>query len=328
MQYDGRLTVQVRGALLGMALGVLASQTGACQSRLTQPIVAPLPDSSTYVAHRDLVYRERDGRTLLLDAFVPNRPADVPFPTVIFVHGGPLPPSVALQGKDLGQYQSFARYLTERGLGAVVFSNGFSDLGSFQSARTDVDAAVTYVRTNAEALGLDPNRICLVHMSAGGVFLAPFLEAPAEWLRCVVLYYPVLQPSTLEVLGAGSVATEQGEGLDPFPHVSPSDGAPSLFIAEAGRDAPALNAELRRFRDAAVEAGWSVEYWNHPNGPHGFDALDPSAGSRLIVQRNRVFLQEQLASPGEGHECVTAVLKCNAPCWLYWARDRTRCVVR
>jgi acetyl esterase/lipase len=295
-ELDMRMSVQVRGVLLGMVLGVLVSQTGAGQGRLAQPIIAPLPDSSTYFVHRDLVYRQRDGRTLLLDAFVPNKPADAPFPTVIFVHGGPLPPSVAPQGKDLGQYQSFAPYLTELGLGAVVFSNGFSDLGSFQSARTDVDAAVTYVRSNAEALGLDPNRICLVHMSAGGVFLAPFLEARAAWLRCVVLYYPALLPSTLEALGAGSVATDQEQGMDPFPHVGPSDLSPSLFIAEAGRDAPALNRELRRFRDAAVEAGWTVEYWNHPNGPHGFDAFDPSVRSRLILQRTRAFLQEQLVT--------------------------------
>jgi acetyl esterase/lipase len=290
------MSVQVSGALLGMVLGALVSQSGAGQSRLAQPIVAPLPDSSTYVAHRDLVYRERDGRTLLLDAFVPNRPADGPFPTVIFIHGGPLPSSVALQGKDLGVYQSFAPYLTELGLGAVVFSNGFSDLGSFQSARADIDAAVTYVRTNAEALSLDPNRVCLVHMSGGGVFLAPFLEARPTWLRCVVLYYPVLRPSTFEALGAGSVATDQREGLDPFSHLSPADGAPSLFMAEAGKDAPALNRELRRFHDAAIAAGVSVEYWNHPNGPHGFDAFDPSVRSRLILQRTRVFLEEQLVT--------------------------------
>jgi acetyl esterase/lipase len=267
---------------------------GSGQDRLAQPIVAPLPDSTTYVVQRDVPYRERDGRRLLLDAFVPASADGAPFPTVVFIHGGPLPRSVAEQGKDLGAHQSFARYVTEAGLGAVVFSHGFSGLGAFQTAREDVEAALAYVRTNAAKLRLDPERICLVHMSAGGAFLAPFLEARPSWLRCVVLYYAVLRPETFEALGAGAVSVGQREGLDPFVHLEATDRPPTLFIAEAGRDAPAINADLRRFRDEAIEAGWSVEYWNHPAGPHGFDTFDPSPRSLLILERTRTFLREQL----------------------------------
>jgi acetyl esterase/lipase len=258
--------------------------------------VAPLPDSASYVVQRDQLYRERDGRRLLLDAFVPVRAEGSPFPAVVFVHGGPLPPSVIEQGKDLGQLQSFAAYVTEVGLGAAVFSNGFADLGAFQAGGDDVEAALAYVRANAEELRLDPERICLVHLSAGGTFLAPFLESRPSWLRCVVLYYAVLRPGTLETLGAGAVSAEQREDLDPFVHLDVVDGAPTLFIAEAGRDAPAINAELRRFRDEAIEAGWSVEYWNHPTGPHGFDAFDSSPRSRLILERTRTFLREHLVN--------------------------------
>ena len=279
---------------LGIALVMVSPPTVWAQDRLAQPIVAPLPDPTSYVAQRDLLYRERDGRRLLLDVFVPAGRDDVPVPTVVFVHGGPLPLSVAAQGKDLGQYQSFGPYVTAAGLGAVVFSNGFSDLGAFQAGRADVEVALTYVRSNAHELGVDAERICLVHMSAGGVFLAPFLEARPSWLRCVVLYYAVLQPSTFEALGSGSVSTAQKEGLDPFVHLTSVDGTPALFIAEAGQDAPAINAGLRQFRDRAINAGWSVEYWNHPTGPHGFDAFDPSSRSRLILERTRAFLREQL----------------------------------
>jgi acetyl esterase/lipase len=281
---------------LWVCLALLCPFTVSGQDRLAQPIVAPLPDSTSYVVQRDLLYRERDGRRLLLDAFVPARDDGSPFPTVVFIHGGPLPTSVAEQGKDLGQYQSFAPYVTEVGLGAVVFSNGFSGLEAFQAAGEDVEAALAYVRANAEKLSLDPERICLVHMSGGGAFLAPFLESRPSWLRCVVLYYAVLRPETFEALGAGAVSVEQREDLDPFVHLEATDRPPTLFIAEAGRDAPAINADLRRFRDEAIEAGWSVEYWNHPAGPHGFDAFDPSPRSLLILERTRTFLQEQLVS--------------------------------
>jgi hypothetical protein len=83
--------------------------------------------------------------------------------------------------------------------------------------------------------------------------------------------------------------------LDPFPYIaSPGETAPSLFIAEAGRDARPINTDLARLREAAVSAGWRVEYWNHPTGPHAFDVMDPSARSRAILMRIREFLEEQL----------------------------------
>jgi len=267
----------------------------ACQDPLAQPIVVPVPDPSEYRTHADLLYRERDGRRLLMDVFVPLETPDQHAPAVVIVHGGFLPESVMPQGKNTGQMQSFGRFVTEAGLAGVVFSHGLSDVNAFQSAREDVEAAVVYARERAPDLGLDPDRICLVLVSAGGVFLAPFLAARPSWLRCVVLYYTVLRPAVMEELGVGEIGEEQKTGLDPFPHVAPpGDDAPALFIAEAGGDAPALNSDLRLLRDAAVDAGWQVEYWNHPSGPHVFDVCDPSRRSVAILMRTREFLRQQL----------------------------------
>jgi hypothetical protein len=109
-----------------------------------------------------------------------------------------------------------------------------------------------------------------------------------------VLYYPVLQPQLMETLAGGTVADSQRTGLNPFPHVGSWEDAPALFIAEAGKDEPALNTELRRFRDRAVEAGWPLEYWTHPTGPHGFDIADPSPRSHALSFRPRRFFDEQL----------------------------------
>lgn len=97
------------------------------------------------------------------------------------------------------------------------------------------------------------------------------------------------------------MSQQQREGLDPFPYVTPPrETAPAIFIAEAGRDAPVIKDDLGRFRDQAVSAGWRVEYWNHPTGPHAFDVVDPSARSRAILMRIRQFLEEQLQSPDRG----------------------------
>ena len=288
--------VQFRRALVGaLCIVTLPVATLSAQDRLAQPIVVPVPDSSEYRAQTDIPYRERGGRTLLMDVFLPLESPALGAPAVVFVHGGPLPESVAAQGKDMGQYQSFGPFVTGVGLAGVVFSNGLSSVDAFQSANEDVYAAVRYVRDHASELGVDSERLCMVFVSAGGAFLAPFLADRPAWLRCVVIYYAVLRPRLMAQLGAGEVTEAQAAGLDPFPHVIPlGDDAPALFIVEAGGDAPGLNADLRRLRDAAVEAEWSMEYWNHPTGPHGFDVFDPSPRSRSILMRTRMFLREQL----------------------------------
>lgn len=227
-----------------------------------------------------------------MDIFRPEGKPGEAAPGVIFVHGGYLPDSIS--GKDTGALQSFGKFVTQAGLGGIVFSHGLTGSGTFQRSRRDVEAAVRHVRKHSSELGIDPNRLCLAHFSMGGTFLAPFLERRPDWLQCVVLYYPVLRPGLVEELVGGTVSENQRSGLNPFPHVGSWEGGPALFLAEAGKDAPALNAQLRRFRDQAVEAEWAVEYWNHPTGPHGFDLAHPSARSRAILDRTRRFLKEQI----------------------------------
>jgi acetyl esterase/lipase len=275
-----------------MVLPAVESGEALAQNPFEQTIVAPVPDSSAYAVETDLPYRTRDGDTLRMDVFRPAGRSGEAVPGVLFVHGGYLPDSIS--GKDTGAYQSYGKFVTQARIAGIVFSHGLTGPGAFQRSRRDVEAAVRHVRDNASRLGVDPSQLCLAHYSAGGAFLAPFLADRPEWLRCVALYYPALQPGLMEDLTGGTVADSQRAGLNPFPHVGPWEDAPALFIAEAGKDAPALNAVLRRFRDRAIEAGWPLEYWTHPDGPHGFDVFHPSPRSRAILLRTRRFFEEQL----------------------------------
>lgn len=285
-----RSTVALMVAVL--LAGAPLSDTARAQGIFEQTMVAPVPGSSAYTVEKDLPYRARQGETLRMDVFRPaGRPGES-VPGVIFVHGGYLPDSIS--GKDTGIYQSHGKFVTAAGVAGIVFSHGLTGPDAFQRSRRDIEAAIRYVRDRASELGIDPARLCLFHESAGGAFLAPFLAKRPDWLKCVVLYYPLLRPGLMEELAGGTVADSQRVGLDPFPHVGPWDGGPALFIAEAGKDDPAITAELQRFRDQAVEAGWPLEYWTHPTGPHGFDIADPSARSRAILLRTRRFLKEQL----------------------------------
>lgn len=297
---DPSLPLRLCGALrllfsFLLAVAIVPSGLGEealAQNPFGQTIVAPVPDSSAYTVRKDLPYRSRGGETLRMDVFRRAGRSGETVPGAIFVHGGYLPDSIS--GKDTGALQSFGKFVTEAGVAGIVFSHGLTGPDAFQRSRGDVEAAVKYVRESASRLGIDPDRLCLVHASAGGALLAPFLADRPEWVQCVALYSPVLRPELMEELAGGTVADSQRTGLDPFPHVRSWEGAPALFIAEAGKDKPALNAELHRFHDEAIEAGWPVEYWTHPTGPHGFELVDPSPRSRAILIRTRQFLKEQL----------------------------------
>jgi acetyl esterase/lipase len=278
--------------LTAAVLPFMGADEAAAQNPFEQTIVAPVPDSSAYTVETDLPYRTRAGETVRMDIFRPAGRSGDAVPGVLFVHGGYLPDSIS--GKDTGAYQSYGKFVTKAGIAGIVFSHGLTGPEAFQRSRRDVEAAVRYVQDNASRLGIDPGRLCMAHYSAGGAFLARFFADRPEWLQCVALYYPALQPGLMEDLTDGTVADSQRAGLNPFPHVNAWKDAPALFIAEAGKDDPAINAELRRFRGRAVEAGWPLEYWTHPDGPHGFDIADPSPRSRAILYRTRRFFEEQL----------------------------------
>ena len=82
---------------------------------------------------------------------------------VIFIHGGGF--SKGHRNAMLG----FCKLLAGGGFPSVTVSYRLtSDGHSFPKALTDVREAVSWMRTNADRLGIDPDKIVLVGYSAGG----------------------------------------------------------------------------------------------------------------------------------------------------------------
>jgi acetyl esterase/lipase len=68
-----------------------------------------------------------------------------------------------------------------------------------------------------------------------------------------------------------------------------------LFIARAGADqTPNLNETIDRFAAGALKANLPVTVVNHPSGPHAFDLMEESEGSREIVRQILAFLRFHL----------------------------------
>jgi acetyl esterase/lipase len=184
------------------ALVAAASLAGAVAADARQP-AQPAP--------RTLAYASRAGSDLLLDLYLPAAPLRRPTPTIVFLHGGGWSGGTRTTGPD------FARYFAQDGLAMASIEYRLTPSITFPANVEDVRTAVRWLKANAPAYGLDPERICLWGTSAGGHLAAVAALAPrgtfegidnltqSSAVRCVLNAYG---PTRFDVMDA-QAATER-----------------------------------------------------------------------------------------------------------------------
>ena len=115
-------------------------------------------------------------------------------PAVLHLHGG---------GMVVGspQFEAFEAGRIARELGAVVVSPDYrlAPEHPFPAALDDCMATLTWMRANADDLGIDPNRIAVMGSSAGGGLSAAVAQRSRDEgieLRAQVLVYPMMDDRT------------------------------------------------------------------------------------------------------------------------------------
>ncbi len=256
-------------------------------------MVLSVPGMDAVNARRDLVYKTADDQPLHMDVYSPPGPVS-PRPTVILIHGGPVP---RIGAKNMGSYISCGELLAASGFVAVAFNHRFLAQGRIVDAGADVADLVAHVRQSAGALGVDPERLALWAFSGGGPFLtAPLRERP-EWLRAVVAYYAALDLGRRPPADDGTVSDEVRRTYSAIGAVARgARSAPPTLVARAGLDSAWLNEGIDRFIQTALENGVTLDVLNHPNGRHGFDILDDDPRSKQIIRRTVDFLRDHLVS--------------------------------
>jgi pectinesterase len=111
---------------------------------------------------QDLTYARHGGRDLQLDLYLPARPAAVPAPGIVFVHGG------GWRNGVRANFAPMAIRMAERGYAAATISYRLSPEAQYPAAIHDAKAAVRWMRANAARYGIDPDRIAIGGGSAGG----------------------------------------------------------------------------------------------------------------------------------------------------------------
>jgi len=126
----------------------------------------PVEVKNNHVLMRAIEFAPADAnqelsRPLLMDVAFPTKTKEG-LPAIIFVHGG---------GWSNGKRQDGSRYIelfAEGGYFAATIDYRLSREAGFPAAVHDCKAAIRFLRTNANSLGVDPNRIGIIGVSAGG----------------------------------------------------------------------------------------------------------------------------------------------------------------
>lgn len=146
----------------------------------------------------DVVYAEVGGAPLRFDHYRPLGVAE-PAPAVVFVHGG------AWVRGDPSQAAGNALHFAPRGIATVAISYRLAPKHRFPAPLDDVRHGLRWVRAHAGELGIDPERLALVGLSAGAHLavlahlaanvaalapdLPPDLRDVPETVRAVVAHY-------------------------------------------------------------------------------------------------------------------------------------------
>lgn len=231
----------------------------------------------------DVQYEKVDGSSLTLDAHIPD--GEGPFPAAILVHGG---------GWVAGDKQQYITYifqpLSDAGFAWFSINYRLAPQFKFPADAEDVEAAVRYVKANAERYKIDINRIALIGESAGG-HLVSYVGArnrPDSSVAAVVSMYGIhdfiaaataWKPFPHEVLDLFGIKAVDVETAPLLIQASPvfyvSKDMPPFLLVHGSKDEDVPYAQSVEMCDRMKLAGAHCDLITVEGAPHGMDHWEP-----------------------------------------------------
>jgi acetyl esterase/lipase len=195
-------------------------------------------------------------------------------PAIVFYHGG------GWVGGTPGQFTEHSKYLASRGMVAIQVQYRLLDRKTNDPPTDcvhDAKSAMRWVRSRAEQLGIDPERIASAGGSAGG-HLAAFvgmvdgLDDPQDdrsvsaKSNAMVLFNPVFDNGP-DGWGHQRVG-ERFKEFSPFHNVSRDDPPAIVFLGSADKLIPVKTAH--DFQAAMKKISVECEVMIFEGKPHGF----------------------------------------------------------
>jgi acetyl esterase/lipase len=264
-----------------------------------------------FVAEYDVKYVPDGDDAQSLDVYFPEKRADKPLPLLIWIHGG---------GWSGGS-KSEQPYLNQlpRGYVAASIEYRFSQKAEFPAQIQDCQAAIRWLRANAEKYSIDPEHIGVGGASAGGHLAALVgtsggkkafamvgghedqsdrvqavcdIFGPTDFWRVVaqadedkdvkyVFNWNQGDPYSKLIGGKLGEDKEKCDAVSPVHYVSKDN--PPFLILHGDRDALVPYAQSVELTDLLADAGVEVTLQRFPGAGHGGAAFGLPAVGRLTA---------------------------------------------
>lgn len=239
---------------------------------------------TTFAAEfHDVEYDKTNGVSLTLDAHIPDGPG--PFPAAILVHGG---------GWVAGDKQQYITYifqpLTDAGFAWFSINYRLAPQFKFPADAEDVEAAIRFVKANAQKYKVDVNRIALIGESAGG-HLVSYVGArnrPDTSVAAVVSLYGIhdfvsaamaWKPFPHEVLDLFGIPAVNADTVSYLIQASPvlyiSRDMPPFLLIHGSKDEDVPHDQSVEMCDKMKQAGARCDLITVEGAPHGMDHWEP-----------------------------------------------------
>lgn len=253
-------------ALAMLLLTFFATEAQSQQFDPAAPhLVYQSPEMSKVIVQENQVYKTLNDTTRNFDIYYPPNykiSNNNLLPVVLFMNVGI--PAIP----DWNIYKDWAKAMAINGMIGVTYQ-------SYQnSAMSDAENIITYLRQNAAKLGIDADKIGIWACSANVSIALPIVMQPnRSYIRCAAFYYGVVnnQPITRQDI--------------------------HLQIVKAGADSYNLNNNIDAFVKSALDYELNMEFIDYLEAPHAFDIFTDTERSRQIVQQTLTFFKNNLLIP-------------------------------
>jgi acetyl esterase/lipase len=259
------------------------------------PLAYPAGENQTVEVRRDIPYLDAADSAALMDIYLPQGPVpEGGFAPLLFLHGGPLPPSGERPWpKEWRVFQDYGRLAAAGGLAGVVMNHRYFGYEGLIQAGGDVRQAVDFLARNGAEFGLDGRRLAVWAFSGAAMLLSPLLAAESARLRGLIAFYPMLDLTHIPQ-AAGLYSEAELIALSPLSQIEEIPPALPIFLVRAGLDRAGLNRALDTFVKQALYHNLNLEVRNLPQAGHSFDMFETSPAVQAAIESGLNFAQTHL----------------------------------
>ncbi|KKA46214.1 alpha/beta hydrolase [Salinivibrio sp. KP-1] len=122
--------------------------------------------SESHVMHKDIAYKQVEGKAIGLDLYTPSAQADQPYPLLVWVHGG----AWKRGSKDAipTKNPTLLNAVLEKGYALAAVNYRLSGEAIFPAPLTDINDALNYLHDHANQYHIRADELAMMGRSAGG----------------------------------------------------------------------------------------------------------------------------------------------------------------